>query len=64
MHMIVNHHQYPTYFEITAPQQFIILPCGEKNDLLAFVLAFYGFLRASEFTTPNLSWSNIQLNVD
>ena len=28
----------------------------------AFTLAFYGFLRASEFATPDLSWSNVQLN--
>ena len=28
----------------------------------AFTLAFYSFLRASEFATPDLSWSNIQLN--
>ena len=28
----------------------------------AFTLAFYGFLRASEFATPHLSWSNVQLN--
>ena len=28
----------------------------------AFTLAFYGFLRASEFVTPDLSWSNVQLN--
>ena len=29
-----------------------------------FKLAFHGFLRASEFATPDLSWSNIQLNND
>lgn len=30
----------------------------------ALTLAFYRFLRAGEFATPNLSWSNIQLNID
>ena len=30
----------------------------------AFTMAFYGFLRASEFATPNLSWANIQLNTE
>lgn len=28
----------------------------------AFTLAFYSFLKASEFATPDLSWSHIQLN--
>lgn len=28
----------------------------------AFTLAFYGFFRASEFATPDLSWSHIQLD--
>ena len=30
----------------------------------AFTLAFYGFLRASEFTTPELTWSHIQHHTD
>ena len=30
----------------------------------AFTLAFYGFLRASEFTTPELTWSHIQRHTD
>ena len=30
----------------------------------AFTLAFYGFLRASEFATPNLTWRHIQLAGD
>ena len=37
----------------------------EKNLLwAAFTLAFYGFLRASEFATPNLTWQHIQLAGD
>ena len=30
----------------------------------AFTIAFYEFLRASEFTTPELTWSHIQLHTD
>ena len=30
----------------------------------AFTLAFYGFLRTSEFTTPELTWSHIQRHTD
>ena len=30
----------------------------------AFTVAFYSFLRASEFATPDLTWSNNQLNND
>ena len=36
----------------------------EKRLWSAFTLAFYGFLRASEFATPDLFWSNITLNND
>ena len=38
----------------------------QKKRLLwaAFILAFYGFLRASEFATPNLTWQHIHLAAD
>ena len=64
VHMPTNHHQHPMCLEVTTLQWFIILSPGKRLLWSAFTLAFYGFLRASEFATSNLSWSNIQLNTD
>ena len=33
----------------------------EKRFWSAFILAFYGFLRASEFASSNLLWSDVEL---
>ena len=39
-------------------------PLEKRLLWAAFTLAFYGFLRASEFATPNLTWRHIQLAGD
>ena len=39
-------------------------PLEKRLLWAAFTLAFYGFLRASEFATPNLTWQHIQLAAD
>ena len=53
-----NYHQRPPNIKIMTPPRLFL----EKRLLwAAFTMAFYRFLRASEFATPSLTWQHVQL---
>ena len=61
-HWFSHHHQHIESFKNLAVEWLIFLSSWEMATVVcALTLAFYVFLRTSEFTSSNLLWSDIQL---
>jgi len=54
------HHRLPPNIEVTAPPQLSFFPLEKPLLCAAFTMAFYGFLRSSEFAIPSLKWQHVQ----